>query len=52
VLLTPHTAGGTPSGAVNGLAGWTDTFRAIAENLRRVEAHKPLLTMVQEQTQV
>jgi phosphoglycerate dehydrogenase-like enzyme len=50
VLLTPHTAGGTPSGAVNGLAGWTDTFRAIAENLRRVEAGEPLLTMLRTPT--
>ena len=43
VLLTPHTAGGTPQGAVNGLAGWTDTFSYLRENIRRVEAGEPVL---------
>jgi phosphoglycerate dehydrogenase-like enzyme len=43
VLLTPHTAGGTPQGAVNGLAGWTDTFTYLRENIRRVEAGEPVL---------
>jgi len=44
VLLTPHTAGGTPQGAVNGLAGWTDTFERLRENLRRVAAGEPVLS--------
>jgi phosphoglycerate dehydrogenase-like enzyme len=43
VLLTPHTAGGTPQGAVNGLAGWTDTFTYLRENIRRIEAGEPVL---------
>jgi phosphoglycerate dehydrogenase-like enzyme len=33
VVLTPHNAGGTP--------GWINTFKRIAENLRRVEAGQP-----------
>jgi phosphogluconate 2-dehydrogenase len=33
VVLTPHNAGGTP--------GWVNTFKRIAENLRRVEAGRP-----------
>ena len=38
VVLTPHNAGGTP--------GWVNTFRRIAENLRRVESGRaPLLPM-------
>jgi phosphoglycerate dehydrogenase-like enzyme len=37
VLLTPHTAGGTPQGEINGMAGWTDTFERIGENIRRLE---------------
>ena len=38
VVLTPHNAGGTP--------GWVNTFRRIAENLRRIEAGEaPLLAM-------
>ena len=43
VLLTPHTAGGTPQGAINGLAGWTDTYVRLKENIRRVEAGEPVL---------
>ena len=35
VVLTPHTAGG--------VQGWMNTFERIAENLRRVEAHEPVL---------
>ena len=35
VVLTPHTAGG--------VQGWMNTFQRIAENLRRVEAHEPVL---------
>jgi phosphoglycerate dehydrogenase-like enzyme len=42
VLLTPHTAGGTPQGAPNGLAGWQDMFERLGENLRRVEAGLPI----------
>jgi phosphoglycerate dehydrogenase-like enzyme len=44
VLLTPHTAGGTPQGPVNGIAGWTDTFARLKENIRRVEAGEPVLS--------
>ena len=33
VVLTPHNAGGAP--------GWVNTFKRIAENLRRVEAGRP-----------
>ena len=44
VLLTPHTAGGTPQGPVNGIAGWTDTFVRLKENVCRVEAGEPLLS--------
>jgi phosphoglycerate dehydrogenase-like enzyme len=44
VLLTPHTAGGTPQGAINGLAGWTDVFGRLNENLRRVAAGEPVLS--------
>jgi D-3-phosphoglycerate dehydrogenase len=44
VLLTPHTAGGTPQGAVNGLAGWSDVFERLAENLRRVAGGEPVLS--------
>ena len=44
VLLTPHTAGGTPQGPVNGIAGWTDTFVRLKENIRRVEAGEPVLS--------
>ena len=43
VLLTPHTAGGTPQGEVNGMAGWTDTFERIGENIRRVERGQPVI---------
>ena len=43
VLLTPHTAGGTPQGAINGLAGWTDTFERLRENMRRVEGGEAVL---------
>ena len=43
VLLTPHTAGGTPQGAINGLAGWTDVYTYLRENIRRVEAGEPVL---------
>jgi phosphoglycerate dehydrogenase-like enzyme len=35
VVLTPHTAGG--------VHGWINTFERIAENLRRVEAGRPVL---------
>ena len=35
VVLTPHNAGGVP--------GWVNTFKRIAENLRRVEAGWPPL---------
>jgi D-3-phosphoglycerate dehydrogenase len=44
VLLTPHTAGGTPQGAVNGLAGWSDVFERLNENLRRAAAGEPVLS--------
>ena len=38
VVLTPHNAGGTP--------GWVNTFKRIAENLRRVEdGQAPILAM-------
>jgi phosphoglycerate dehydrogenase-like enzyme len=38
VVLTPHNAGGTP--------GWVNTFKRIAENLRRIqEGRPPLLPM-------
>jgi phosphoglycerate dehydrogenase-like enzyme len=47
VLLTPHTAGGTPQGEINGLAGWTDTFERIGENIRRVEAGVPVINPLQ-----
>jgi phosphoglycerate dehydrogenase-like enzyme len=40
VTLTPHSAGGTP--------GWTDTFRRLAENLRRVEAGEPVILAMRE----
>jgi phosphoglycerate dehydrogenase-like enzyme len=43
VILTPHTAGGTPQGAPGGYAGWTDTFEYLRENIRRVEAGEPVL---------
>jgi D-3-phosphoglycerate dehydrogenase len=42
-LLTPHTAGGTPQGVINGMAGWTDTFERIGENIRRVERGQPVI---------
>jgi phosphoglycerate dehydrogenase-like enzyme len=35
VILEPHSAGGTP--------GWQNTFERIAENLRRVQAGRPLI---------
>jgi phosphoglycerate dehydrogenase-like enzyme len=35
VTLTPHTAGG--------IQGWMNTFERIAENLRRVEAGRPVM---------
>ncbi|MBM2826706.1 MAG: hypothetical protein HW403_770 [Dehalococcoidia bacterium] len=35
VILTPHTAGG--------VAGWTDTFARIRENLERVKAGRPVI---------
>ncbi len=44
VLLTPHTAGGTPQGFPGGFAGWTDTFVRLKENIRRVEAGEPVLS--------
>ncbi len=44
VLLTPHTAGGTPQGEVNGMAGWGDVFEKLTENLRRVQAGQPALS--------
>jgi phosphoglycerate dehydrogenase-like enzyme len=44
VLLTPHTAGGTPQGAINGLAGWSDVFERLNENLRRVSVGEPVLS--------
>ncbi len=46
VLLTPHTAGGggTPERVAGGLGGWIDTFERFAENLRRVEAGRPVLS--------
>lgn len=44
VLLTPHTAGGTPQGTINGMAGWTDIFEKLNENLRRVAAGRPVLS--------
>ena len=43
VLLTPHTAGGTPQGQINGLGGWWDTFERLEENLRRVQAGESVL---------
>jgi phosphoglycerate dehydrogenase-like enzyme len=46
VILTPHTAGGTPQGAPGGYAGWTDTFVYLRENIRRVEAGEPVLNPV------
>ena len=48
VLLTPHTAGGTPQGAINGLAGWGDTFAFLKENLRRVAAGEPVLCPIRK----
>jgi len=39
VVLTPHTAGG--------IWGWMNTFERIAENLRRVEAGRPVLFPMQ-----
>jgi phosphoglycerate dehydrogenase-like enzyme len=39
VVLTPHTAGG--------IWGWMNTFERIAENLRRVEAGRPVLYPMQ-----
>jgi len=35
VILTPHSAGGTP--------GWVSSFERIAEQLRRVEAGEPIM---------
>jgi phosphoglycerate dehydrogenase-like enzyme len=44
VILTPHTAGGTPQGASGGYAGWNDTYAYLRENIRRVEAGEPVLS--------
>ena len=44
VLLTPHTAGGTPQGVTPGFAGWEDTYMRLRENIRRVEAGEPVLS--------
>ncbi len=43
-LLTPHTAGGTPQGVVNGWAGWTDILTWLNENIRRVQAGEPVMS--------
>ena len=49
VILTPHIAGGTPLQAPGGTAGWTDTFERLCENLRRIEAGKPVLSPMSPQ---
>jgi phosphoglycerate dehydrogenase-like enzyme len=46
VLLTPHTAGGTPLLATPGTAGWTDTFERLAENIRRIESGQSVLSPI------
>lgn len=43
VILTPHTAGGTPQGSPGGYAGWADTYAYLRENIRRLEAGEPVL---------
>ena len=43
VILTPHTAGGTPQGSPGGYTGWSDTFAYLRENIRRIEAGEPVL---------